>query len=69
MQAAQQHKQHKHRFTTRMIKELKVEAQEKMKGKKLTMTDEKNEECENSGSPRCAIFTRKLSGFRILILI
>ena len=43
MQLTQQTHQHKHLFVTRIIKELETEAQKKIIGKKLTMTDEKNE--------------------------
>ena len=43
MQATFQNPQHKHIFASRVIKELKAEAREKMKGKKLTMIDEADE--------------------------
>jgi hypothetical protein len=43
MQLTQQTHQHKHLFATRIIKELEAEARVKMKGKKLTIIDEKNE--------------------------
>jgi hypothetical protein len=43
MQATFQNPQHKHIFASRVIKELKAEAREKMKGKKLTMIDKADE--------------------------
>lgn len=43
MQATFQNQQHKHIFASRVIKELENEAREKMKGKMLTMIDEKDE--------------------------
>lgn len=43
MQATFQNPQHEHIFASRVIKELKAEAREKMKGKKLTMIDDADE--------------------------
>jgi len=43
MQATFQNQQHKHIFASGVIKELENEAREKMKGKMLTMIDEKDE--------------------------